>query len=220
MRSAAVGIILSTVVILAVSPAWTAPRPSQVPVSWQLDIHYENPHAIELTLPGENIRRRYWYILCTVTNDTGTERIFVPEFALYTDTGQVLQAGRRVPTAAFRAIKKRHNNPLLKDMTGMTGRLLQGDDNAKDGVAIWREMDPQAGAFDIFIGGLSGETAELHLPTPITVTEIGARGKDRKVVKNKIILSKTLMLHYSLPGEAAARMRIEPRLQKEEWVMR
>jgi hypothetical protein len=219
-RSIVAMILTAMVVMIAVSTARTAPKPAAVPVSWQLDIHYEDPQPIELTLPGETFPRRYWYVRYTVTNGTGTERIFVPEFTLYADTGQVLRSGQRVPLSVFKAVKKRHNDPLLKDMTGMTGRLLQGDDNAKDGVAIWEDIDPAAGIFDIFINGLSGETAEVKLPSPIKVNEIDARGNDRLVVKDKLILSKALMLRYALLGEAAARMHTPPKLQKQEWVMR
>ena len=76
-------------------------------------------------------------------------------------------------------------------MDGLTGKLLQGEDNAKSGVAIWRDFDAKAGAFDLLLGGLSGETAEIQLPKPIEVVETDTDGKETVVLKSKAILSKT-----------------------------
>lgn len=221
MKRTAVATILAAVMLgLIGSAAHTAPKPSEVPIRWELGIHFENPQAIELLLSGEEKTKRFWYIRYTITNQTGEDRIFVPEFDLFTDTGQILRAGQRVPKSVFKTIKKLYNDPLLKDTTAMTGKLLQGEDNAKDGLAIWPQFDPKAGAFDIFLGGLSGETAEVQLPRPVKVTELDVDGKKHTVTKTKIILSKTLHLTYTLPGEESARTRTKPKLFKKRWVMR
>jgi len=212
--------VLAAAIALAVSPARTAPKPSQVPTSWELDIHVEVPRAIDVTLTGQTQPKRFWYLRYTVTNDTGKDRIFVPQWVLYTDTGQIIRAGQKVPTTVFKAVKKLYGEPLLKDQTAMIGKLLQGEDNAKDGVAIWQDFDPKAGAFDVFIGGLSGETVEIKLPKPIKVTEMNAEGKQVQVVKDKVVLSKTLHLRYGVPGESASRVSIRPKLLARRWVMR
>jgi len=211
---------MAAAVVLAVSPARTAPKPSKFPTSWELDIHLETPRAIDVTPTGQTQPQRFWYLRYTVANNSGKDRIFVPQWVLYTDTGQILRAGQKVPTTVFKAIKKLCGEPLLKDQSAMTGKLLQGEDNAKDGVAIWRDFDPDAGAFDVFIGGLSGETAEVKLPKPIKVTEIDAEGKQVQVVKDKVVLAKTLHLRYSVPGEAAFRLNVRAKLLKRQWVMR
>lgn len=196
------------------------PKPSQVPVSWQLEFEYQHVRSITLSLPGEKKPRTFWYLLYTVTNRTGSEQVFVPDFVLYTDTGQVLRAGQGVSTVVFKAVEKRHNNPLLMNLGRMTGRILQGEDNAKDGVAIWRNFDPAARKFDVFAGGLSGERARVKLPSPIEVTEQAEDGTPRKVTKTEITLIKTLRLSYAIPGEAAARPRTLPTPLKKDWVMR
>ncbi len=218
-RTATLPVLLATAWVLAL-PAHSAPKPSEVPISWQMEYDFQRPRAVEVTLPGQMVPRRFWYMIYTVTNHTGKELIFVPEFVLYTDTGQVLRAGQKVPSAVFKHIKKLYNNPLLSTTTEVTGKLLQGEDNAKDGIAIWPAFDPHAGAFEILIGGLSGETAEVQLPVAIETTEIDPTGKVATVVKNKVILSRTLRLQYSLPGEAAARNETSPKLEKKDWVMR
>jgi hypothetical protein len=220
MKSVAAAMIVAAVAACLVVPVVAAPKPSQVPVSWQLDIDLKHPRAVELTMPGRTEPERFWYIRYTVTNRSGRDCIFVPEFVLYTDTGQILRAGYGVPTAAFKAIKQIHNEPLLKDTTSMTGKLLQGEDNAKDGLAVWRDFDPAAGEFDIFIGGLSGETAEVQLPRPIQVVELDTSGKTATVTKEKLVLAKTLHLKYGVPGEAAGRTHIKPEPAKKQWVMR
>ncbi len=220
MKRLAAAMILAGLIALAVSPGRSAPKPSEVPASWQLEIHLETPKAFEVTLRGQAIRQRFWFLLFTITNRTGDDRIFVPEFVLYTDTGQIIRSEQGVSKAVFRAIKKEYNDPLLTDMDGLTGKLLQGEDNAKSGVAIWRDFDAQAGAFDLLLGGLSGETAEIQLPKPIEVVETDTDGKETVVLKSKAILSKTYQLSYSVPGEAAARLRVRVKLKKKQWVMR
>jgi hypothetical protein len=191
-----------------------------VPESWQLDIEYEAPRMIELNLPGFSGTQRFWYMIYTVSNPTDEDRIFIPEFVLYTESGELHRAGQHVPRSAFERIKQLYNNPLLKNQTAMTGKLLQGEDNAKTGIAIWRDFDPKAGAFDIFIGGLSGETEVVELPVPIRMTEVDIRGNVQEVTRDEIVLARTLRLRYNVPGEAAGRGRVVPRLTRREWVMR
>ena len=80
--------------------------------------------------------------------------------------------------------------------------------------------EENAGAVDIFIGGLSGETVVIDLPEPVQTVETNWRGVSRTVTRNKLILAKTLHLRYLIPGEKAARWRARPRLVRREWVMR
>ncbi len=204
--------------------AWSdpPPTPSIVPASWQLEFEHEPLQSIRLVPPGRTEPQTYWYLLFEVRNRTGADRDYVPEFVLYADTGKVLEAGRGVPTlVVFEAIQKRHNNPLLMNLTDISrGRLLQGADNAKEGVAIWSGIDPQARAFDVFIGGLSGEQATVKLPAPVMVEERDEKGQVRRVARAEVTLFKTLKLSYGLPGEPPARAKTRPRLLKKEWVMR
>lgn len=213
-------LLIALVVATTVGPGRSAPNPSPVPIRWELEMQIRPIRAIEVALPGYDRPQLFWFIRYTVTNDTGQDVIFVPDFVMYTDTGQIIHAGQKVPTAVFKSIKKLYNEPLLKDMTDVTGKLLQGEDNAKEGVAIWHNFDPKAGGFDIFIGGLSGESAEVDLPKPIKVVELDAVGNEVVVNKSKAILTKTLDLQYGVPGEAAARGQTTPKLLKKQWVMR
>lgn len=203
-----------------IAPGEPPPKPSVIPVSWELDFSFETPRMITLKLPGEQRVQRYWYMLYKITNRTDKDQIFVPDFLLYTDTGQILRGGERIPAAVFQEIQKLHNNPLLVDIAAITGRILQGEDNARESAAIWRDFDPQARAFDVFVGGLSGERARVTLPAPVRVLVAQEGGGKVEVTQAELLLAKTLLLSYSLPGEAAARDRTEPELLRREWVMR
>lgn len=219
-RIIAIGALVIFSTALLVGQAKTAPKPSPVPVQWEIDIDVQKPKALRVRATGESPARVFWYMVYTVTNNTPKDQVFVPEFTLYTDTGQILRAGQQVPTTVFDAIKNTANDPLLRDTIGVAGKLLQGTDNAKTGVAIWPDFDPQAGAFDVFIGGLSGETTEIKLPEPIDVRQRDAKGEIKTVTKDKMILSKTLHLRYSILGEAAARLGVTPSLVSKDWIMR
>lgn len=212
-------VLVAVMVILVSSIAQSAPQPGPGAKTWEYQFTSQAPMPIRVETSGE-CKKTYWYILYTVTNKTGQDRIFVPNFTLYTDTGQILRSGADVSPAVFRAIVARHNNPLLKDMADMTGPLLQGEDNAKDGVAIFSDIDPNARRIEIFVSGLSGNTATVKLPVPIPVEVTDVDGNASTVMKDSIVLHRTLQLEYSMPGEAAARMNNLPKLIEQEWVMR
>jgi hypothetical protein len=210
---------------LACGIARTAPKPSDLPTTWQLDFKYKEPRPIRVEVPGQKAPVTFWYLEYTVTNQTTDDQGFVPEFVLYTDTGQILRAGKDVPGTVFRTIKQELGEPLLKDLADISGPLLRGANNAKQGVMIFTDIDPKAGSFDIFVGGLSGETARVTPPNPVpTATYVSAKEfKDSNkavVMQDVIVLRKTLQLHYSLPGEAAARFQTPAKLVQQTWIMR
>jgi len=217
------GVLLAMVLaVLAGSAgrARSAPEPTAIPSAWELSFLFENPRAIRLTLPGESKPRVFWYMRYSVVNQTGQDVLFVPEFILYTDTGQLLRSGRGVAPNVFTQIKTTVNEPLLQDLTQVAGKLLQGEDNAKYGVAIWPDFDPEAGSFNVFVGGLSGETAKVDLPRPMEVVETTPEGEKVTVKRSSILLAKTLDLNFRIPGEAAARTRTPATLIAKNWVMR
>ncbi len=219
--SLTMAVVLAAAALLAI-PAGAEPTPSEVSISWELDILLEGlPRAIQVRVPAKATPQVFWYLRYTVTNRTGQDQVFVPDFSLYTDTAQVVPTGRGVHPVVFETIKKLHNDVFLLDTTGMTGKLLQGSDNAKSGVAIWKDFDPKAGMFDVFVGGLSGEATEVVLPVPILVKEVDVMtGENIETVKDRAILTKTLRLSCSIPGEASSRLQSQPTLIARDWVMR
>lgn len=217
MKTAMTAIVIAAAMMtVATDSAHTAPKPTPIPTKWELDFKYEPPQPISVYLTGKAKPKLFWYLRYTLTNNTPTEQVFAPMFLLYTETGQLLPAS--APIEAFRAVKEHHNDPLLKRDTA--GRILRGADNAKRGVAIWPNFDPEAGSFDILIGGLSGEVAVVDLPKPIFVSETAPDGSDRKVKRTTLHLRKTLLISCSIAGEAAARIRTRVKILSRTWVMR
>ena len=202
--------LLATSVILALiaaalpmagAPALAYQQPSLVPVSWELNFKYSPLERVFVTVDGKE--KPYWYMRYTVINNSGRDVLFTPDFEIVADTGQVVHAFKDVPNAVFDKIKDLYKNPLLQSPNNIYGKLLQGEDNAKDGVAIFPALDPDGRNFKVFVTGLSGETATVK--NPMT-------GKD-------VIIQKALELDINIPGQA---IDIPPRVQvkAQKWVMK
>jgi hypothetical protein len=95
------------------------------------------------------------------------------------EDGQIIHSDIGVAPAVFDAIKKKEGLKFLQSDDLIGGDLRQGEDQSKDGVAIWPEPRLRMGTFTIFIAGYWGEAA--------TVT---VNGKD-------ITLHKTQQITYS-----------------------
>jgi len=238
--------LLPAVVVLAVTGlAHAAPEPALVPEpdTWQLDLElHGNPQQIYIRLPGDSEGRRFWYLLYTITNNTGRDIEFYPQFDLYTDTFKLVHAGVRVPRAVFEAIQKRYDKtiPLLEPENMVTGRILIGQDNARDSVAIFQEFDPNATGARIFIAGLSNETVTVTMPTPSNTTPAIENAADQsetgqntvgpdnirqdKTEKNtlgrNVLLRKTLMLEYQVPGDNLNPGEKVMLYRRRNWIMR
>lgn len=159
------------------------PEPAIVSDSWQLDFEHGQPQAIAVTaLDGDT--HWYWYLPYKVTNHTGEDRLFIPEFTIYTDAGDLLTAGRGVPAYVFAAVQKQIGNDLLESPVQVVGQLLRGDDYAKQSVAIWPALGHDVDEVTLFIGGLSGETQTIHNP----------------LTGDRVLVRRTLMLNYRTPG--------------------
>ena len=206
---------------LFVFPVDGAPKPNSVSLTWEMEIQVGKLTPIAVRTPGSDESKIYWFAHYKLTNRTGKERTFVPDFELYTNTGQVVRAGVGVPLTVFKAIKKNLNAPLLRDQTAMTGKVLQGRDNTKQGVAIFTDIDVHAGKVDLFISGLSGETVTVNLPMPIKVPRLDDDGKATSVEITKIVLSKTKRIRHIVSGNLANRTGLSARqYKKSDWIMR
>lgn len=212
--------VVVAILFVAARGLTAPPAPAEAPLSWELDIECQTPTPIRVQVPGDSQPSLFWFMRYTVTNRTGEDQIFAPSFVLYTDTGQSLRNGQDVPALVYDTIKKVYNAPLLRDTASITGKILQGEDNAKDGVAIWKDFDPKAGGFDIFVGGLSGETVEIKLPAPTEITLTDAMGQKITKTVDTMVLAKNLRLRYKVAGEAANRPNVTPTLESKGFVMR
>lgn len=178
----------------------TYPEPSVSSRAWRFDFTHDGPKAIYVK------QRWYWYMTYKVTNNTGTERVFVPDITVVTDAGDTIVAGKDVPVGVYTAIKETTGNRLLESPILVVGRILQGEDNARESVAIWpaNENGKDVDQFKVFVAGVSGELA---------VTQNAKSNEE-------VVLRRTLMLTFDLPGTNVP-IQKQPVVPKgKEWVMR
>ena len=194
-----------------ISMAYPTPATVQNPDQWTLKVKYAQPEQILLELNGQ--RQRFWYLIVTVTNDSGFEDIsFYPACELVTDTFQVIPAGKKVQKGVFDAIKLKHQGsyPFLESLDFKDHRIFSGEDNTRDFVIIWPDVDPKARQVNLFISGLSNETAII--PHPVLKDDAGN--------PQSIFLQKTLQLTYALAGDQSLRATATMKKIETNWVMR
>src|SRR4051794_23644324 len=187
------------------------PTPSPYPKSWELKFDYGTPKRIVVDVPGTSVPQAYWYFTYTVTNNSDKEQMFLPMFELLTRDGRVIRSDRNIPRRVFDAIKTREKKPFLEPFPNIEGQIRLGEDQAKEGVAIWPEPEPRMGQFSIFVNGLSGETAMLK----------DSAGEPVKNAEgNPVILRKTLQLNFIVRGDEVYPGEDLVAEKPKEWVMR
>lgn len=196
-------------------PALAAPQPAIVPAAgnWTVDVTFENPQQITIRRSGSHAKpERFWYVILTMTNKTDHDVEFYPNCELMTDTFHVLSAVKAASPALIEKIKERHQKiyPLLETLETVGNRILEGEDNAKEVVVIFKDFDAGAKSLKIFIAGLSNETVGVEHPV-----NKGANGQPLMVY-----LRKTLELGYMVGGDPAFRADQKLNLESKRWVMR
>lgn len=178
--------LLSTVVgsLMLAALAHGYPAPSPYPTSWEL--------KYELGLPQRVIvdGSAYWYQTYSVTNRTGQERIFLPVFEVLTPDGKVTRTDRLIPLHVVKEVKKQAGGKFLEQANEIAGEIRLGEDQSRDGVAIWREASAEDREFTVFFSGFSGESAKV--PDPADATK-------------ELTLFKAAKLDYATPGDAKFR---------------
>jgi hypothetical protein len=99
------------------------------------------------------------------------------------EDGQVIRSDIGVAPAVFDAVKNKEHLKYLQSNDVISGDLRQGEDQSKDGVAIWPEPRLRMGTFTIFCSGFWGESAIV------------------KVGDKDVTLHKTLQLSYHLDSD-------------------
>ncbi|MFH1747838.1 MAG: hypothetical protein ABIG44_12455 [Planctomycetota bacterium] len=204
----------------------TGPEPAPTRVSWEFGLKYDDPQRIEVLLPGNDRSEVYWYMVYTVTNPDSRSQLFFPTFQIVTEDLQVIDTDVGISPLVFEAIRERHRktHKYLVHPTPGIGELLSGDDNARECVAIWRQMDLNINSFKVYVSGLSGET--LFIPNPVydpdkpETVQRGPDGKERVVNPKHFTLRKTLEIKYQLPGSEASRSLAAPERDETRWIMR
>jgi hypothetical protein len=176
------------------------PKPAAVPYRWEL--HFDSGPLRLYTDAQTGLH--FWYFTYTVTNRTGRDQLWAPSLTLYTDGGAILASGRDVPTRVTEDILDLLGNDLLEDQNEIIGDLLQGRENAREGLVVWPANSAQVNELSIFVRGISGETARVKNP----------------VTNEDVTLYKTLQRDYLVPGNATARGSEPVALEEEQWILR
>ena len=193
------------------------PKPAIAPRAhhWNLDVEYSKPYQVKLNIPGDPADappRRFWYIVLTLTNNTGRDVPFYSSCDLMTDTFRIIPSGKNVMNIVFEKIKliQQGRYPFLERLEDIPDKILQGEDNSVDVAVIWPDFDPEARMVDLFIAGLSNEVAAVTHPFK----------KDKNGNPVKLFLSKTLQLKYSIAGDPKFRDEDKMKYITRKWVMR
>lgn len=195
-------------VVSGLMMAAVAPEPDAVPSRWQLDFR---PGELRVaTLETAAGPRMYYYLPYTVINNSGQDLLFAPSFDLATDDGELMRSGRGVPIDVTRRIIEGLDNPFVQDQIAIIGQILQGRENAKDGVVIWPVGELDATEVTVYGAGFSGETDTVIIPDP---NNPGGEGK-------KVVLRKTMMIRYRIPGTLEGQRSAPLQEIERRWIMR
>ena len=212
--------IASLAMVLTASVVLAFPKPSVYPVSWQYKFDYNKPKRIAVRTPGDAAAQGYWYMTFTLTNkdiDDPSVR-FLPIFELLTREGKIIRSDKEVPPNVYEEISRREGHKL-EPLDKIRGKILMGEDQARDGVCVWPEPAPRMGTFSIFFSGLSGETIYLDKEGKLVDTKDWTKiSEDEK--KAFISLRKTLEVTYTIPGDEMYPGEDAVNFVKQEWLMR
>lgn len=198
--------VMALVSLVLVSTSRAAPEPDPVPRRWQLNLKLGELRLAKVDVGGEI--STYFFLTYRVTNTSGQDLLFAPSFEMATDEGEVLRSGRDVPTAVTRQILEMVNDPLVEDQLSILGMILQGEENAKDGVVIWPATDLDINEVSVYASGFSGETETVQLLDRATGQLV------------PFLHRKTLMARYRIPGELFRRGTEPFEVYEQRWIMR
>ncbi|MBB6429995.1 hypothetical protein [Algisphaera agarilytica] len=209
----------------------TFAEPSIINPTWEFELEVKNPQPI--AVPDAKGRMVwYWYLPYKVINNTNEDRLFIPEVSVVDNHGRIVTAGRQIPQNVYPAIAERLGNDLLESPDDVLGRLLQGEDFAKESVAIWPASQKDVDEFTVFFAGADGETKQLISPStgkpvlraaidPITGEPV--LDSEGNPVLQPVMVRRTRAYTYTTPGTLTSnnKLRQQPvRLVGETVVMR
>ncbi|MEM1165797.1 MAG: hypothetical protein AAGI30_05835 [Planctomycetota bacterium] len=188
---------------IPVGVAVAAPEPEPVPERWELDIRPGPLRVLTVDL-GDDGPQSFAVFTYEVVNNSGEDLFFAPWFELATDEGALVRAGRGVPLAATEHFLNYLGDEELKSEIGIQGRLLQGEEHGRQGIATWPFEDLDVDEVTIFLSGFSGETRRVLRPD----------------TGEEVTLRKTLMLRHITPGEIQPQDESALERTVVRWVMR
>jgi len=106
----------------------------------------------------------YWLLVYEVTNETKSDRQWIPSFDLVTDQGEIIHDGDGVPRKVQLYLLKKFKDPLMVAQSDASGPILQGEENAIRGLLIWKAGSETVKEVQVFASGVSGDTADVIHP--------------------------------------------------------
>lgn len=201
-------LMLAAAVLTVAFAGGLAPEPSAVAKRWQLQADFGPLRVFSTTT--DSGPRTFYYLTYKALNRTGQDVIFAPSFDLVDGSGSVVKSGRSVPDSVNKAIMARLGNTLIQDQITILGTILQGEENAKEGLVVWPCENFRPGEVTIYAAGFSGETAQVKAPGL----------KDEKGNDVIVTLRKTRQLTFKNPGELSNRGDTPIDLADAKWIMR
>lgn len=197
----------SLVAVPTVNAVLSAPEPDPIPRRWQLDLKLGDLRMAKL--PGKDgSLRSYVYMTYQVVNKTGEDVLFAPSFELADGEGNVLRSGRGVPLDVADKLQADLQNKFLEDQISILGMLMQGDENAKDGIVIWPLENMTASELTVYAAGFSGEISQVEIKDP------------KSGGMSKIAIYKTHMSRYKTGGDMTHRGSEAFTAYENSWIMR
>lgn len=191
-----------------------APQAGLISPSWELDVEFMDPQRITVSTPTGN--QTYWYVLYRAINRTGKDVRFFPSFRIVTNTLKVVDAGDGVHPAVYDAIASRHRVDFqnFAPPVKVTGLLLQGAANARESAAVFKQFDPEASSFKVYMGGFAGEKVRVNN------TAFDSAREESEDNPRSFLVQRTLEITYDLPGDPTTRAYARPIRRDRQWVMR
>jgi len=186
-----------------VSTIQAAPEPEPIPRRWEFKIEPGELRLACIDVPTVG-PQAFFYFTYKVTNTSSQDRFFAPSFELASDRGEIIRSGRDVPPMVSDVLLARINRPFLSNEIDVQGLLLQGKENAREGLVIWRADDLLADEITIYAAGFSGETRSITRPD----------------TGEPVLLRKTLMLKHLTPGDLDCRDLHPIEREETRWIMR
>ncbi len=200
-------VVAALLAFFAIGAGHRPPEPDPLPQRWELDFIPGPLRVITLEVGDEGLQP-FFYLTYRVTNNSGEDLQFAPIFEIGNENGDVVRAGVDVPRSVRRALLELLDNPLLEDQIQIIGPILQGRENAKDGLVIWRAPSLTTDELAVYAAGFSGETQQVEFENPDS-------GETETLT-----FRKTYMVRYATPGTLVGQGSKPLQVVGERWIMR
>lgn len=173
---------------------------------WDFQFEFKTPKRVVIT-ETDGTERAFWTVVYTVTNPDKVARDFQPAAILFTDTGRVVLDN--LYPAVVEKVKADYRLDELANTVQMTGPLKAGQDEARDGIFVFEEVDPRMDQFTLFIAGLSGEFVIKTIPA--------AKAGEEAM---NVVLRKTMQLVFKFPGDDTNLNQDKVHFAGQKWIWR